>query len=141
VDKGKGPPSKRQKTKRSKYISPDELKNRMDQIKAIGSSAGPSMELDKERMRQIARREQVLEVRESSWTARWLDQERQLEEKLKKRSDEHEAELKKRTQEAEARIKQQRDELEEEKKELKAMQKDLQDAQKQFFAQYIRKIN
>jgi len=113
----------------------------MDQIKAIGSSAGPSMELDKERMRQIARREQVLEVRESSWTARWLDQERQLEEKLKKRSDEHEAELKKRTQEAEARIKQQRDELEEEKKELKAMQKDLQDAQKQFFAQYIRKIN
>ncbi|KAG0050409.1 hypothetical protein BGZ83_004833, partial [Gryganskiella cystojenkinii] len=112
VDKGKGAASKRQKTPRAKYISLDELKYRMDDIRALGSGGGSSVELEKERMKQLARREQVLEERESSWTARWFEMERQLEEKLKRRSEEHGSELKKQSEEHEAQRKRQSEEHE-----------------------------
>ncbi|KAF9946990.1 hypothetical protein BGZ70_002930 [Mortierella alpina] len=162
--KGKAPASKRRKTERPKDVSVSDLQTLQDEIRAIrngssgggSSGAGASIELDKERLRQMARREQVLEEREISlqnfWQSRWLGMSRALDErlkereqecddKLKKREQEHADALRRHTVEAESRLKRRRDEYETDWAELREMQSRFHEMQKSLLMQFVPRMN
>ncbi|KAF9946363.1 hypothetical protein BGZ72_000386 [Mortierella alpina] len=99
----------------------------MGEFKAVDSAAASAgrivwMEQDKERMRQLTRKEQMLEEREGSWALRMLQQQEQ-----------HQAMLKKREEESEQRLKRRFEELEEERQQVRAMQQELATQQREFY--------
>lgn len=98
----------------------------MDEFKTVDSTAAAGrivwIEQDKERMRQLIRKEKMLEERESSWALRMLQQQEQ-----------HQAMLLKREQETELRLKRRFEELEEERQQVRAMQQELAAREKEFY--------
>ncbi|KAF9568143.1 hypothetical protein EC968_003001 [Mortierella alpina] len=155
--KGKAPASKHRKTERPKRLSTSDLRILMEEVRAIGTgggggSVGMLIELDKERLKQITRREQVLEERENSFQTRWLEMERALDEKLKKREQEFDEKLRKREQELDEKLGKREEELEMKYKwrmeeleldriELRAMQKEFQETQKAAMANFVVRFN
>ncbi|KAF9287998.1 hypothetical protein BGZ68_000953 [Mortierella alpina] len=128
ADKGKGP-SKRHRTQwggRYSHHDQDDRDTFMDEFKTVDSTAAAGrivwIEQDKERMRQLIRKEKMLEERESSWALRMLQQQEQ-----------HQAMLQKREEEAELRLKRRFEELEEERQQVRAMQQELAAREKEFY--------
>ncbi|KAF9949364.1 hypothetical protein BGZ72_008846 [Mortierella alpina] len=149
------PSPKRLRIERPKSLSATSLEMHRDEIRTIGRGSGSGradsggmIELEKERWRQILRKELVLEERENSWLARRLEVDRALDEKLKKREQEHEEAMRRRfkeheetirrrTEEVESRLKQRMEEYKIDKAELREMQSRFQEAQRSLLVQLI----
>ncbi|KAF9934684.1 hypothetical protein BGZ67_003745 [Mortierella alpina] len=128
-DKGKGSSKRHRASWGGRYSHHDYEDNdtHMDEFKAFDSPTAAAgrilwIEQDKERMRQLVRKEQMLEERESSWALRMLQQQEQ-----------HQAMLLKREEEADLRLKRRYEELEEERQQVRAMQQELATRQREFY--------
>ncbi|KAF9558878.1 hypothetical protein EC968_006803 [Mortierella alpina] len=147
-DKGKGS-SKRQKAQwRRRYphhLDHEDRDSFMNEFKAIDSSSAAAaaaagrmvwIEQDKERMRQIVRKEQMLEERESSWALRMLQQQEQHQAMLLKREEEADSRLKRRYEELEEerqKVRARYEELEQERAQVRVMQQELAAREKEFY--------
>jgi len=96
------------------------------------------VEQDKERMRLLVRKEQMLDERENSWALRMLQQQEQHQAMLQKHEEETNARLKRRFEELEEERQQVRtmqQALEEERHQIRAMQQELATREKEFSKQ------
>ena len=143
-DKGKGSSKRHRGQWEGRYSHHDDAGSDtyMKEFEAVDHTTAAGrivwVEQDKERMRLLVRKEQMLDERENSWALRMLQQQEQHQAMLQKHEEETNARLKRRFEELEEERQQVRtmqQALEEERHQIRAMQQELATREKEFSKQ------